>query len=211
MDLAQIRNEYLKQKLRKGSVDSDPLKQLQLWLQHAREAQCPEYTAMILATANADGHPSTRIVLLKYIDDNSLVFFTNYRSHKAKDIAINNQVSAHFFWPELERQVKVEGLVHKTSPEISDKYFNERPFYSKISAIISDQSSDVMDRKTLENRWKLEKEKWKGIAIERPDYWGGYRIKPTRIEFWQGRAYRLHDRLRYQKSIDGWDIKRLSP
>ena len=211
MNLSEIRNEYQQQSLDEHSVHGMPLKQLEQWLNEARDAQCPEYTAMTIATSNADGQPSCRIVLLKYVKDDSLYFFTNYRSRKGKDLSINNRVAAHFFWPELERQVKMEGLVHKAAPEISDFYFNSRPHDSQISAVISNQSAEVADRETLEQLWEEESKKWEGKEIERPDYWGGYQIKPTRIEFWQGRPFRLHDRLVYLKSIDGWRIKRLAP
>ncbi|MDA3928847.1 MAG: pyridoxamine 5'-phosphate oxidase [Prolixibacteraceae bacterium] len=211
MNLSEIRTEYKQKSLEKNAVDANPINQLELWLNEAKEANCPEYTAMTVATSNENGQPSIRIVLLKYVKDDALYFFTNYRSRKGKDLAINNKIAAHFFWPELERQVKIEGLVHKAAPEISDFYFNSRPHESQISAVISNQSAEVADRRTLENLWEKEAKKWEGVEIERPDYWGGYQIKPTRIEFWQGRPFRLHDRLAYQKSIDGWRIKRLAP
>lgn len=211
MELSAIRTNYQKKSLNKGSVDANALQQLEGWISDAKEAECPEYTAMTVATANADGQPSMRVVLLKYLKDNGLYFFTNYRSRKGKDLAINNKVAAHFFWPELERQVKVEGFVHKAASEISDFYFNSRPLESKISAVISHQSSEVADHESLEQMWKEEYQKWEGKTIERPDYWGGYYIKPTRIEFWQGRPFRLHDRIEYKKCLDGWRIKRLAP
>lgn len=211
MNLSKIRKEYQRKTLDKNSVDVNPLQQIENWLNEAKEAQCPEYTAMTVATATVDGQPSIRIVLLKYLKDDGLYFFTSYRSRKGKDLAINNKIAAHFFWPELERQIKIEGIVHKASQNISDFYFKSRPFESQISAVISNQSAEIADRETLEELWKEEFEKWKGKEIERPDHWGGYHIKPTRIEFWQGRPYRLHDRICYKKSIDGWLIKRLSP
>jgi pyridoxamine 5'-phosphate oxidase len=211
MDLSGIRKEYRHKALDKESVDNNPLVQLELWLEQAQEAGCLEHTAMTVATASTDGQPSVRIVLLKYLQDDSLFFFTNYRSRKGKDLAINNKIAAHFFWPELERQVKIEGYAHKAPPEISNHYFNSRPHESRISAVISNQSAEVADRQTLEQHWSEEEKKWEGKDIERPDYWGGYQIKPNRVEFWQGRPYRLHDRIAYQKSIDGWRIKRLAP
>jgi len=211
MNLSEIRNEYQKKSLDKNLVDANPVHQLELWLNEAKQADCPEYTAMTVATSNNEGQPSIRVVLLKYVKDDSLYFFTNYRSRKGKDLAINNKIAAHFFWPELERQVKIEGIVHKAAPEISDFYFKSRPEESQISAVISNQSSEVPDRETLELLWKEEAQKWEGKTIERPDYWGGYQIKPTRIEFWQGRPFRLHDRIAYSKSIDGWRLKRLAP
>ena len=211
MNLSEIRTEYQKKSLEKNSVDANPVRQIEIWLNEAKESECPEYTAMTVATSNAEGQPSIRIVLLKYLRDDCLYFFTNYRSRKGKDLAINNRIAAHFFWPELERQIKIEGKVYKAAPEISDFYFKSRPHESQISAVISNQSAEVADRDTLEKLWKEESEKWEGKEIERPDYWGGYQIKPTRIEFWQGRPFRLHDRLAYTKSIDGWRIKRLAP
>lgn len=211
MDLGEIRKEYQKKSLEKDTVDENPLKQLEVWLEEAGKAECPEYTAMTVATSNLEGQPSIRIVLLKYLKEDGLYFFTNYRSRKGKDLAINNKIAAHFFWPELERQVKIEGFVHKAAAEISDYYFNSRPRESQISAVISNQSSEVADRETLEQEWEKEQAKWEGKGIDRPDYWGGYQIKPTRVEFWQGRPYRLHDRLAYTKSVDGWRIKRLAP
>lgn len=211
MDLSAIRKDYQRKVLSKDSVDGNPILQLEHWICEAKEAACPEYTAMTVATANAEGQPSIRTVLLKYLKDDSMYFFTNYRSRKGKDLSINNKIAAHFFWPELERQVKIEGFVHKAAPEVSDFYFNSRPFESRISAIISPQSSEVADQESLEQMWKEEFKKWEGKTIERPDYWGGYQIKPTRMEFWQGRPFRLHDRIEYKKSMDGWRIKRLAP
>lgn len=211
MNLSEIRRDYLKKTLEKNSVNANPIVQLELWLSEAKDAECPEYTAMTIATSNAEGQPSMRVVLLKYMKDDCLYFFTNYRSRKGKDLSINNKIAAHFFWPELERQVKIEGHVHKASAEISDTYFNERPRESQVSAIISNQSSEVANRETLEKLWHAEEKKWAGKVIERPDYWGGYQIKPSRIEFWQGRPSRLHDRIVYQKGLEGWKIKRLAP
>lgn len=211
MDLSKIRTEYQKESLDKNSVDANPIIQLEKWLTEAKAAQCNEYTAMTVATSSTDGQPSVRTVLLKFLKPEGLYFFTNYHSRKGRDLAINNKIAAHFFWPELERQVKIDGIAHKAAAEISDSYFRSRPHESQISAIISHQSSELADRETLEQIWEEEQEKWKGKLIDRPDFWGGYLIKPTRIEFWQGRPFRLHDRINYSKCIDGWRIKRLSP
>lgn len=211
MDLSAIRKEYTKARLDKDSIDASPIVQLEKWLHQAKAANCNEYTAMTIATANTEGQPSVRTVLLKFIKKDGLYFFTNYLSRKGKDLSINPKIAAHFFWPELERQVKIEGLVHKAAPEISDSYFRSRPHESQISAVISRQSTELPDREALEELWEIEKAKWLNKKIDRPEYWGGYLIKPTRIEFWQGRPHRLHDRICYQKSIDGWKIKRLSP
>jgi pyridoxamine 5'-phosphate oxidase len=211
MELAKIRKEYLQKSLKKDSVNAHPLQQLEVWLNEARDSECPEYTAMTVATSSLDGQPSIRTVLLKYLKEDGLYFFTNYRSRKGKELAINNKIAVHFFWPDLERQVKIEGFVHKAPAELSDFYFKSRPLESQISAIISRQSSEVPDRETLKKNWQKESEKWRGKDIERPDYWGGYQVKPTHVEFWQGRPFRMHDRLLYQKCVDGWKVKRLSP
>lgn len=211
MDLAAIRKEYQKKSLDKENVDSNPVQQLENWLNEAKEAKCPEYTAMTIGTVNDDGQPSMRVVLLKYLKDESLYFFTNYRSRKGQDLKGNHRIAANFFWPELERQVKVEGVVRKAADEISDFYFKSRPIDSQISAVISNQSAEVADRETLEKLWETEAKKWSDKEIDRPDYWGGYQIKPTRVEFWQGRPFRLHDRIAYKKTIDGWRLKRLAP
>lgn len=211
MDLSEVRQEYRQRILDKTSVDANPLVQLEKWLIEAKGASCMEYTAMTIATSNADGQPSVRTVLLKFLKPEGLYFFTNYFSRKGRDLAINNKVAAHFFWPELERQVKIDGIAHKASPEISDSYFNSRPLESRISAVASKQSVEVPDRETLEKSWSEEHKRLAVTKIERPESWGGYLIKPTRVEFWQGREYRLHDRILYQKCIDGWNVKRLSP
>jgi pyridoxamine 5'-phosphate oxidase len=211
MDLSDVRREYMRQGLNKKSVGTDPLKQLEKWINEADEAGCPEHTTMTVATANADGQPSMRVVLLKYLKPEGLVFFTNYRSHKGKDLAVNSKIAAHFFWPELERQVKVEGMVHKADAETSDTYFKSRPFESKISSVMSHQSTEVASRQELERMWCDEKKKWEGKEIERPDYWGGYLIKPTRVEFWQGREHRLHDRIVFIKHFHKWNVVRFSP
>jgi pyridoxamine 5'-phosphate oxidase len=211
MDLSKVRNEYRQHTLDKNVIDANPLIQLEKWLNEAKDAKCAEYTAMTVATANADGQPSVRTVLLKFLKPEGLYFFTNYHSRKGKDLSINNKIAAHFFWPELERQVKIDGIAHKAASEISDYYFKSRPIESQISALISNQSSEVPDRETIEANWRTEQEKWDGKPIARPDFWGGYLIKPMRIEFWQGRPHRLHDRICYLKSIDGWKVKRLSP
>jgi pyridoxamine 5'-phosphate oxidase len=211
MDLSGVRREYDKQKLNKHTIERSPLLQLEKWLKEAEDTGCNEHSAMTIATANADGHPSMRVVLLKYLKPEGLVFFTNYRSRKGKDLSVNSNIAAHFFWPELERQVKIEGMVHKTDAETSDAYFASRPFESKISAIMSHQSSEVAGRHELEQMWRDEKKKWQEQTIERPDYWGGYLIKPTRVEFWQGGEHRLHDRILYLKHFTKWDIVRLMP
>ena len=211
MDLSDIREEYRFEELNENKVDPSPIMQLEHWLEDANKANCHEYTAMTLATASVEGAPSQRIVLLKYLNKSGLHFFTNYKSRKGKELMLNNKVAANFYWPTLERQVKIEGIISKTSREMSDTYFRNRPLESQISAIISHQSKEVESREVLEQMWQDEKDKLEGNEFERPEHWGGFILKPTRIEFWQGRPYRLHDRIVYQKNIDGWEIKRLAP
>lgn len=211
MDLSEIRSEYQQKTLEKKSVDTNPLRQLEIWLNEAKAAQCNEYTAMTIATTGEYMQPSIRVVLLKYLKDDGLYFFTNYESRKGKDLEFNKKIAAHFFWPELERQVKIEGTAIKAPVEVSDFYFNSRPHESRLSAVVSKQSTEIEDRQSLEQLWSEASKKWEGKTIERPDNWGGYVIKPSRMEFWQGRPFRLHDRIAYKKSIDGWWLKRLAP
>jgi pyridoxamine 5'-phosphate oxidase len=211
MNLLEIRKEYKLKPLDIDTVSENPITQLENWLLEAFRAQCPENNAMTLATCNADGQPSIRIVLLKYLKKEGLFFFTNYRSSKANDLIINPNAAANFFWPDLERQVRIEGQVIKAEPEVSDFYFRSRPFESQISAIISPQSSDIDDRSEIENEWNKMFLDWSGTELERPDYWGGFNFKPNQFEFWQGRPHRLHDRIVYDKQNDEWKIKRLAP
>jgi pyridoxamine 5'-phosphate oxidase len=166
---------------------------------------------MILSTATPEGQPSSRIVLLKYLDTEGLYFFTNYESRKGKELDNNQHTAACFFWPDLERQVRIEGLITKADPAISDFYFKSRPYESQISAIVSPQSYEIDDRITLEKDWNTIYLDWTIKELERPPYWGGYVLKPFRFEYWQGRSNRLHDRIVYKKQIDGWKIIRLAP
>jgi pyridoxamine 5'-phosphate oxidase len=211
MDLSKTRNEYKLQTLDFETVRHNPIAQLELWLNEATLAKCPEYSAMTLATASADGQPSTRIVLLKYLNNEGLFFFTNYKSRKANEMMLNPKAAVSFFWADLERQVRIEGEISKTNPDVSDFYFRSRPYDSQISAIISPQSNDISDRKSLENDWNQLFLDWTGKEVERPDYWGGFQLKPSRFEFWQGRPHRLHDRIVYKKQTEGWQIKRIAP
>lgn len=211
MDLSQIRNDFRREKLSVKGIAESPFSQIEKWLKEAKIAECKEYTAMSLVTVAANGQPSIRIVLLKYIEEDGLLFFTNYNSRKGKQIKSNPKVAAHFFWPELERQVKIEGTIEKTSSEVSEKYFHSRPFESQISAIISPQSKEVPNRKYLEDLREAEIEKHLNGVPDRPENWGGYKIIPHRIEFWQGGAHRLHDRILFTKIGEGWKITRLAP
>jgi pyridoxamine 5'-phosphate oxidase len=211
MNLSETRKEYKLKMLDIDTVSENPITQLENWLNEASLAHCPEYSAMILATSNTDGQPSTRVVLLKYLKKDGLFFFTNYESSKANDLSMNPKAAANFFWPDLERQVRIEGQVTKAEPEVSDFYFRSRPFESQISAIVSPQSSDIANRSIVENEWNKMFLDWSGTELVRPDYWGGFQIIPTRVEFWQGRPHRLHDRIVYKKNPDGWKIKRIAP
>jgi len=211
MNLSEIRNEFRIKALDHDSVNPNPITQLECWLNDASKAHCPETAAMALASSSSDGQPSVRIVLLKYLDSEGLCFFTNYKSRKGKELLLNPKAAANFFWPDLDRQVRIEGLVRKTNTEISDRYFSSRPFESQISATISHQSSDISDRLSLENEWNKIFLDWSGRELERPEFWGGFQLVPTRFEFWQGRPHRLHDRIVYKKLPEGWQIKRLAP
>lgn len=195
------------------NVDANPIRQFQKWYDEVLAAEVSEQdaTSMILATATSDGRPSARVVLLKNVDDRGLVFYTNYQSRKGRDLDENPQASLLFYWPRVWRQVRIEGTVEKVSNAESDEYFQTRPLGSKLGAWASDQSEVVDSRETLEGHF-AEIEKRFGEDVPRPPHWGGYRLKPNAIEFWQGRENRLHDRLRYRLQKDGtWVIERLGP
>jgi len=211
--LADLRENYTKAGLDSKDVDTNPFHQFQNWMDMAISSDIVEPNAMTLATADADGLPSSRIVLLKHFDENGFCFFTNYNSRKGKDLAINPNASLTIHWKELERQISIRGTVEKTSKEESENYFHMRPHQSQLGAIASDQSQPVIDRPTLLQREQELLEQYPtGTTVPLPDYWGGYRITPTYIEFWQGRPSRLHDRIVYQKgSNSNWSIDRLCP
>lgn len=198
-------------KLDEQLIDSDPIKQFQLWYTDAIAAQLPLPEAMSLATVNSAGQPSSRMVLLKQVDDNGFVFFTNYRSAKAKELAENPNAALVFFWPQLERQVRVEGTVVRTSASESREYFMTRPRESQIGAWASPQSEVITGRDVLEEKQKELEEFYRDREVDWPEHWGGYRLSPTRIEFWKGRIGRLHDRILYEREGLGWSIKRLAP
>lgn len=208
--LSKIRNEYLQGELDITHVHPDPVQQFGAWMEQALSAEIEEPTAMTLATVSPEGKPSARMVLLKGFDVNGFVFFTNYESRKGREIAKNHQVALVFYWKELEREVRIEGFVIKTSGKESDDYFHSRPAESQVSAIISPQSTSIPDRRHLEN---LRKEYLQNHSGEhkRPAHWGGYQVVPEVIEFWQGRPNRLHDRIRYAREKDAWGIERLAP
>jgi pyridoxamine 5'-phosphate oxidase len=210
--LADIRSEYSKLSLDKSTVEADPLRQFEKWFQEVMNAGCMEPNAMHLATVNADGRPSSRIVLLKGLENSKLQFFTNYQSKKGKELENNPACALTFFWPELERQVRIEGLAGRVETGVSDKYFQSRPRGSQIGAWASPQSSLIQDRKILEQRSaELEKKFENKNPLPRPNQWGGYEIEPVLIEFWQGRPNRLHDRIQYTRVDGQWQIHRLAP
>ncbi|HEX9038803.1 MAG TPA: pyridoxamine 5'-phosphate oxidase [Ktedonobacterales bacterium] len=212
ISLAGLRKEYMLQGLSESDVDSDPIRQFRLWLDAAVAAGHPEPTAMTVATATPDGAPSARMTLLKGLDASGFTFFTNYESRKGRELAANPRAALVFFWVLLERQARIEGRVERTPPEESDAYFHSRPLGSQMSAAASPQSQPVSDRATLEQRVAALEAEYAGIEIPRPANWGGFRVVPETIEFWQGRPNRLHDRLRYTRQPDGaWRIERLAP
>jgi len=209
--LAGLRREYSQKSLSRSTVDPDPFEQFAVWMNEALSAEIADPTAMTLATADSDGKPSARVVLLKGVDENGFVFFTNYDSRKASDLISNPVAVLHFFWPDVERQVIVSGTVEKTSREESETYFKTRPRESRISAWASNQSGVIESRKALEERFNAVSEQYKDSEVPLPPFWGGFRLKPTSFEFWQGRKSRLHDRICYERKDGAWGIFRRSP
>jgi pyridoxamine 5'-phosphate oxidase len=207
------RSNYKLNTLARSELNPDPIRQFQSWLDDALQTPMPEPTAMNLATCNKAGEVSSRIVLLKACDERGFMFFTNYESHKAADLADNPHAALCFWWGVLERQVRIEGNIEKLSAEESDGYYASRPRGSQIGAIASRQSTVIDGYHVLTEQVEaIEKQYAEGQSIPRPDYWGGYLLRPVTIEFWQGRPSRLHDRLKYKKVAGGdWTIERLSP
>jgi len=210
--IAAIRKDYMLQTLLETAVEADPYTQFGKWWQDAINSEIEEVNAFTLATATLEGKPSARIVLLKGYDENGFVFYTNYTSNKGNEMAHNPQVCMVFFWKELERQVKIVGTVEKVSGEESDAYFSSRPPGSRIGAWASSQSTVIESRVVIEENVVKYTKQFDNIAIPRPRHWGGYRVTPSLLEFWQGRSNRLHDRLQYTlQEEDGWKIERLAP
>ena len=211
MDLAMMREEFTLSGLSRETLEANPVQQFEQWFEQAEEAGIPMPNAMSLATVAPDGQPSMRVVLLKYFDEKGFVFFTNYESKKAQDIAGNAKVALLFPWLDLERQVKILGHAERISTSESAKYFLSRPHGSQLGAWVSNQSSPITSRQMLMSKFEELKRKFKQGEVPLPSFWGGYRIKPEVFEFWQGRQHRLHDRFQYTLRASNWEIERLAP
>jgi pyridoxamine 5'-phosphate oxidase len=209
--ISDLRQDYRQAALLETEANPNPIAQFQSWFDAAVAAQLPEPNAMTIATATPDGMPSARVVLLKDVDDRGFVFFTNYNSHKGQELTANPQAAIVFLWTELERQVRIQGRVERIAPAESDEYFYSRPPGSRLGAWASDQSEVVASREVLDQQLADLEAKYANQEIPRPEHWGGFRVIPTMIEFWQGRSSRLHDRLRYRLVGEAWVIDRLSP
>jgi pyridoxamine 5'-phosphate oxidase len=211
-DIAGIRKNYAQKTLSEKDIEPHPNRQFEKWWQEAVASDIDEVNAMTLATASVDGVPSARIVLLKGFSENGFVFFTNYDSYKGRQLMENPKACLVFFWKELERQVRITGIVNKTSAQESDEYFYSRPLTSQLGACVSPQSTTIESREWLESRYVEFENQISASAIHRPDHWGGYIVKPVIMEFWQGRPSRLHDRIEYSLQENGtWKIERLAP
>ena len=209
--IANIRRDYRQATLDEGDVDADPIVQFQRWFAEALRAEVTEPNAMFLATATPDAYPSGRVVLLKGVDERGFVFYTDYRSRKGQELSDNPHASLCFFWPELERQVRIVGAVQRVSRAESDEYFQSRPLPSRIGAWTSVQSSVLPSREALEQEVAANTQRFGDGPISLPEHWGGYRVVPEEIEFWQGRPSRLHDRIAFLKEAGQWHKRRLSP
>lgn len=212
INLAAIRQEYTKGGLRESELPDNPLSLFSQWLQEAINAKVDEPTAVLVGSVSPEGQPSTRTVLLKDLHDGKFIFYSNYESRKGRQLAQNPHISLSFVWHQLERQVHIEGIVSKVPAEESDTYFKTRPYKSRIGARISPQSQPIQSRMQLMRKFVKEAARWIGKEVERPTNWGGYAVTPHRIEFWQGRPNRLHDRFLYTLQPDGiWKHERLAP
>ncbi len=212
LDIAALRHDYVAHGLRRSDLEADPIKQFSKWFGEAAEAEIRDVNAMSLATATTDGIPSVRIVLLKGVSERGFVFYTNYASEKGRQLEQNPRAALNLFWVQLERQIRISGPVEKTSQKESEEYFHARPIGSQLGAWASEQSEIIADRDVLEAQLKTATDRYGGGVIPLPPHWGGYRVVPETIEFWQGRTNRLHDRFRYSRQENGpWQIDRLSP
>lgn len=213
--VAAMRQDYAKRALDESDLDLNPMKQFEKWFEESVQNDLLEPNAFTLSTVGADNRPYSRVVLMKSYDEDGLVFFTNYESNKAKQLALNPNVSVNFLWLEMERQLRIEGEAERISKLESLNYFVSRPQGSQLGAWVSPQSSIISSRAVLEEKWEQMKRKFKDGKIPLPDHWGGYRIKPRYFEFWQGRSSRLHDRIIYEQVLENssvnWQIKRLAP
>ncbi|MBO6571165.1 MAG: pyridoxamine 5'-phosphate oxidase [Balneola sp.] len=209
--IQKLREDYSLSTLDENDVHADSIEQFKIWLDESLKAMLPEPNAMTLSTVDSDQKPHSRIVLLKGIEKNGFIFYTNYKSDKGRDIESNPNVSLCFLWKELERQVRIEGVAKKISSEASEEYFVSRPVKSQIGALASEQSSVIENRAILEEKFEALTKLYSTGHVPMPDHWGGYVVEPTSIEFWQGRRSRLHDRIKYEKEKKNWIIKRLAP
>lgn len=215
MEIEDLRRNYDQGTLTPDALNANPFRQFELWFELAKTTPAPDWlevNAMTLATSDPTGHATARIVLLKDLSDSGFAFFTNYDSDKARQLAVNPQASLLFYWPHVEKQVRIEGTVQRTSSEVSDKYFHARPRGSQLSAVVSRQSRPLDDRSSLEEQTRELEKRYLNQEIPRPEYWGGYSLSPTSWEFWQGRPNRLHDRFTYKSLPAGnWEVTRLAP
>lgn len=211
MSIADLRREYAAARLDEAEVDRDPIRQFARWFEEARRAELQEPNAMTLATASADGSPSARIVLLKSADERGFAFFTDYRSRKGRELEANPRAALVFYWGELERQVRVSGTVSRVSREENEAYFLSRPRDSRLGAWTSHQSTVIEARADLDERLEAMTARFDGGDVPLPPHWGGFRVRPDALEFWQGRENRLHDRIRYRREAGAWKVERLSP
>ncbi|MEQ9089765.1 MAG: pyridoxamine 5'-phosphate oxidase [Balneola sp.] len=209
--IRKLREDYSLSTLDENDVHADPIQQFKIWLDESLKAMLPEPNAMTLSTVDSEQKPHSRIVLLKGIEKNGFIFYTNYKSDKGREIESNPNVSLCFLWKELERQVRIEGIAKKINSEASEEYFLSRPVKSQIGALASEQSSVIEKRAILEERFEALTRLYSTGHVPMPDHWGGYVVEPTSIEFWQGRRSRLHDRIKYEKEKKKWIIKRLAP
>ncbi len=210
-NVADLRKEYTRAGLTESDMDPEPVEQFRRWFEEALAAGLHEPNAMIVATASPDGLPSARVVLLKGFDDRGFVFYTNYEGRKGRELEENPRAALLFYWGELERQVRIEGTASRVSEEESDAYYAGRPRGSRLGALASEQSRVVGSREVLEGRIRTLEAEYEGRDVPRPAFWGGYRVEPEAVEFWQGRENRLHDRLVYRRGEVGWKMERLQP